>query len=245
MSESIPHDTSAIDAYTQGVEITSQKRYDAGIAKIWSGEVGHELHTNRFGMDKVTFPGTAFADIDYFNPTRFLEAQDAFSPMWSNILTFPIIVGEDDRVENLNFDGVIEPLSIKRPAAFMSTDSPYEAHGVYGSFGTGNLDMNRASDQVLTVDYYEPSNKIGAFLDSDSHVNDAMAKRLPFLDDRLVRNDVPVLEETTDMIASLSPMSGSTDSYIKHNQRSATCGCVYDGVASIGTDSLAFGGMTY
>jgi hypothetical protein len=236
-------DTSAIDAYTQGVEITSDKRYVAGIAKIWSGEPGHILKNNRFGMDKVTFPGTAFADADLFNPTRFLEAQDAHSSLFSSILTYPMIVGDDDRIESLNFDGVIEPLSIKRPASFTSIDSPYEAHDVYGSFGVGNLDMTRGSDQVYSVDYYEPSKKIGAFLDSRTSFNNQLASRLPFVDIRLIRNDVR--EETADMNSSLSPMSGSTDGYIKYNQRSATCGSVYDGVAGIGTDSLAFGGMTY
>lgn len=240
-------DTSAIDAYTQGVEITSDKRYVSGIAKIWSGEPGHILKNNRFGMDKVLFPGSAFSDADLFSPSRFLEAQAVASPLWSSIFTFPLIVGDDDRSDNLNFDGVIEPLSIRRPASFTSTDSPYEAHDVHGSFGVGNIDHIRSTDQVLTIDYIEPSKHIGAFIDGGTTtvVQNTLATRLPFFDERLVRNETPPTEETAAMIASLSPMSGSTDNYIKHNQRSAACGWYYDNTTVTGTDSLAFGGMTY
>jgi hypothetical protein len=45
--------TSAIDAYAQGIEITQQVRYDAGIVKIWSGEPGHKLLRSYYGMDNA------------------------------------------------------------------------------------------------------------------------------------------------------------------------------------------------
>ena len=43
----------------------------------------------------------------------------------------------------------------------------------------------------------------------------------------------------------MSMMTGSTDNYIRYDEVSATCGWYYDNNMSVGTDSLAFGGMTY
>lgn len=42
-------DTSAIDAYRQGVELTTMRHFDAGIGKISSGEPGHLLKQSSFG----------------------------------------------------------------------------------------------------------------------------------------------------------------------------------------------------
>lgn len=242
-------DTSAIDAYTQGVELTRQSRHDAGMAKIWSGEAGHVLLQNRFGMDKGVFPDRAYSDMDGFNAGTFIRSQRYADALWGDVLSFPIVIGDNDQSENFNLNGVIEPLSIRRPASFTSTDCPIEAHDIRATQGAGNVDAHGGSDQVLTVDYVEPHRAINGFIDmsdrNGSFFDDTLSTREPFADVRLVRNDVPPGEETTDMVRALSPMSGSTDNYVKHNQRSATCGWVYDGTAGVGTDSLAFGGMTY
>src|SRR3990167_4997598 len=206
--------TSAIDAYTQGVEITSDKRYVSGIAKIWSGEPGHVLKNNRFGMDKVTLPGSAFADLDLFNPTRFLEAQDAASPLWSSILTFPIIVGEDDRIESLSLDGVIEPLTIRSVASFISTEMPYPSHATKGAVMAGNLDQYGGTDLVLTVDVYD-IDSIVPYVDADHYQVEASADVLPFIDDRLVRNETFQDGESGTLVVAMSPLGGSTENYVK------------------------------
>jgi len=244
MSDKIQQDTSAIDAYTQGVEITSEKRYITGIAKIWSGEAGHQLQPNRFGMDRVTFPGTAFADVDLFNPTRFLEAQDAESPMWASIFTFPMILGDDDRVENLVFDGVIEPLTIRAAASFMSIEMPHPAHAVRGAVMGGNIDQYGGADLVLTVDIYD-IDAIIPYVDAPHYQIEASADVLPFTDDRFVRSEPFQAGDDSELVVAMSPLGGSTENYVKFNERSATCGFVYDGNTVIGTDSLAFGGQTY
>lgn len=46
-------DTSAIDAYRQGVEVTQMKHFDAGFCKITSGEPGHVLKQTDFGNARV------------------------------------------------------------------------------------------------------------------------------------------------------------------------------------------------
>lgn len=242
-------DTSQIDAYTQGVELTTERRYVAGVAKIWSGEPGHVLKKNRFGMDRNAFPSAAFSDLDFFNPQVFIEAQDAASPLWQNVFSYPIILGDNDQLDSLNFDGVIEPLSIRKPASFTSIEVPFEAHAVYGSFGVGNIDVRRATDQVFTIDVHDVMTSIGAFLDMQdgggAFLDNNPSRVSAFIDQRLVRNEDRPTFEPSDMVETMSMMTGSTDNYIKHNQRSATCGWVYDNTTKTGTDSLAFGGMTY
>src|SRR3990167_5763282 len=72
-------DMSAIDPYRQGVEITQLKHFDAGTFKIHSGEPGHRILRNRFGMDKNFRPEPVFQELDYFSPLSFIRAQDTRS----------------------------------------------------------------------------------------------------------------------------------------------------------------------
>lgn len=248
--------TKPIDPFTQGVEITRQVQYDAGLAKIWSGEAGHVLKPNTFGQTKNFFPDPGFADIDLFIPQRFLAAQTNSSPLWQNVLTFPIIIGDSDQIESFSLNGIIEPLTIRAAAAFSSIDAPLESHAVRGNFGSGNSDQLNGSDQVVTVYVFEPKRQIVGYLDMvdiiEGHPLNGFFRYeftalLPFNDERLVRN-VPVSQETVKdagMLAALSVMTGSTSNYISFADRSAACGWGYDNNGTIGTDSLPFGGMTY
>lgn len=247
-------DTSPIDAYTQGVEITRQKQYDAGMAKIWSGEPGHLLHVGRYGMDKNFFANPGFADLDLFDPLVYLRAQEAESPLWWNIFTFPIVTGDNDQLENFNFNGIIEPLTIRPIVSFFSIEAPFESHTVRGSLVGGNIDQINGSDRILTVDYFEPQQEIVGYLDMvdmieghplNGYFRFEFTPILPFKDERLVRNEPRDVSDLSDMVAVMSHMTGSSDNYVRHNQRSATCGWYYDNSTGVGTDSLVFGGMTY
>jgi hypothetical protein len=245
-------DTSAIDPFVQGVEISRQSQYDAGLAKIWSGEPGHKLLKTGFGMDKNFFPDPGFVEMDLFNPVRYLRAQEVESPLWFNTITFPIVTGDNDQLENFNFNGIIEPLTIRPIVAFFSTESPFESHTVRGSLGGGNMNQLGGSDQILSVDNFEPGQEAVGYLDMvdmfegrplNGFFRHEFTAVLPFNDERLVRNLRDA--QPTDIAAALSLMTGSTGNYIGPNQRSNTCGWYYDGNAGIGTDSLAFGGMTH
>jgi hypothetical protein len=251
-------DTSAVDPYVQGVEITRQAQYDAGVVKIWSGNPGHILKPNRFGMDKNFFPDPGFADLDLFDPVRLLKAEAAASPLWFNILTYPIITGDNDQAENFNFNGVIEPLTIRAVVAFFSTEAPFEAHTVRGSFGNGNTNQLNGSDVVTTIYAFEPKQQVIGYLDMVDIIHGhplngffrfEFTTLLPFDDVRLVRNTINESQiagrEVPQILGALSLMTGSTDNYVRHNQRSMPCGWYYDNNGGVGTDSLAFGGMTY
>lgn len=247
-------DTAGFDAYRQGVELTHQKFFDAGIAKIHAGEPGHVLRRNRFGMDRNFRDEPHFEEMDYFDPENYLRSQDHFSQLDYNIVTFPIITSDNDQIENYIFDGVIEPFTVRPRVSFFSIDIPFEAHETKGALMGGNTDSTLASDQILTVDYFEPENEQIEYLDMvdmidgrfplNGYFRNVKSLRRPFVDERLVRN-ITSSSLHSVMNPVMSHMTGSTDNYISAKKRSATTGWDYDNTTSIGTDSIAFGGMSY
>lgn len=366
-------DTSAIDAFTQGVELSQLKRHDAGLVKVWSGEPGHEMQVTWYGEagPGITDPYSDDATSYFTDPSSIVKTNPVFP-----VLVFPIQAAAQNtnlrtlRYETKNFtrgaaktktyrtdqdvagiilNGIIEPLVIRMQPSFYSSDVPVDPHSVGGSAGVGNQDVNQSSDQVVTVDYYDPLLQQVPFIDSevnpdrfdfvDARINvtgsfygkyvsgslvalfypsivDAAVAPLTatlvfpttsgsflvsgssvmsgfgtyltsgsfafhssefaaevldtlltastetmisptqglisfdapvgaFVDARYVRNVPAPSSESGALLNALSLMTGSTANYVSHNQRSATCGWWYDSNVAVGTDSLAFGGMTH
>ncbi len=183
-------DTSAIDGYRQGVEITHQKFFDMGTVKISAGEPGHVLRRNRFGEDKVWDTQTAYQDKDYFNPVKFVSASAQPEDVGQSAnFTFPILTSDSTQIDNYNFDGIIEPLSIRPVASFFSIDIPFESHGVRGSLMGGNLDSLQSSERVVTVDYVNQH-----YLTGSNHVDRFPTQQIvPFLDMMSMFNDGTLL----------------------------------------------------
>jgi hypothetical protein len=252
----------------QGVELTQTKHFDAGVVKIHAGEPGHQLRRNSFGMGKSFRSNPRFEELDYFNPLDYVTAQDSDSPLFFNIITFPIITSDNDHIENYVFDGVIEPLTIRARASFFSIDVPFESHEVKGAVMNGNIDPHGASDEIRTVyvrDLLENIPFLDQYADSTPFIEEGLSltgsyassvvgyfqysrsNNLAFNDSRYPRNTISTNSYDTDIHAALSLMSGSTDSYINTHllERSATCGWDFENNIVIGTDSLAFGGLTY
>lgn len=255
-----------IDGYRQGVELTQQKYFDAGLAKIHAGEPGHVLRRNGFGMSTNFRNDPRFEELDYFNPTLFLKAQALDSPLLFNIITFPIITSDNDQIENFLFDGVIEPFTIRARASFFNIDVPFEAHEVKGAVMGGNTDATWASDLVQTVYLYDLKQQIpfsDQFADSvafaeqeagQGHTSTIVgffqhdkAPLAPFADTRFPRNAPLSMNYDSDMNAAISLMTGSTEGYINLaiGKRSATSGWDYDNNSGVGTDSLTFGGLVH
>lgn len=248
-------DTSAIDGYRQGVELTQQKHFDAGIVKISAGEPGHVLRRNGYGMSRNFRNDPRFEELDYFSPEMFLRAQEQDSPLLFNIITFPIITSDNDQIENYVFDGIIEPFTIRPRASFFSIDVPFEAHEPKGALMGGNTDTTWASDQVESVYVYDLKQHIG-YLDMVDMIDGRYPLNgffrhdktplSPYVDARYPRNVRLATNYDNDLNAALSLMSGSTDNYIGLTQRAATAGLDYDpNGSSLGTDSIAFGGRVY
>ena len=227
-------DTSGIDAYRQGVELTLTKHFDAGTVKIHSPEAGHKTNPISLGMRYRSLNACTMHDEDRFNPSDYV----------SKTLTFPIIIDDRKQVEEFSIDGVIEPLTIREAASLSSIEMPYIAHAVRGSLQAGNEDSTHGVERILTVDHHA-NDEFVAFDDTiidGPMMNDCTYLR-PFADERYIRN-----VDTTypaDFTEALSRMTGSTEDYISRNERSSTAGWEYDTNIVLGTDSLAFGGMTY
>ena len=251
-------DTTDVDPYRQGVEITQIKHWDAGIVKIHAGEPGHRLRKNRFGMDRNFRPETTFEELDYFNPVTFIRAQQLVEPLLFNIITFPIITGANDQLENYVYDGVIEPFPIREVASFFSIEIPFQSRTVRGTLMGGNSDQTWSSDRILTVDYFEPDKHqieyvdmvdlIGPSGSSPQPLNGYFrfdkSTRRPFDDSRFPRNTSLSTNYPSGMDAALSLMTGSTDNYVSFKQRSSVSGFQYENTP-VGTDSIVFGGLTY
>jgi hypothetical protein len=239
-------DTSLIDPFRQGVELTHIKHFDAGIVKIHAGEPGHGLKRNGFGMGKSFIHEPIFKDVDCFtSPVDFIEAQ-LYAQNQATVTkaaSWPAITDTNDNV----LDGVIEPLLLRK----VPTSTIFRT--VAGTVMSGNPNQFDACDQVLTVDQYEPLNEQIAYFDMVDMFNDIpmneyftheRATLSPFDDVRLPRNVAISTTYESAMDAALSLMTGSSDNYISPGQKSAASGWYYDN-ASMGTDSISFGGMVY
>lgn len=240
--------TSAFDAYRQGVELTRIKHFDAGSsAKIHAGEPGHVLRKNFYGADRNFLKQNAYSDLDYFDPVKYI-----LSDFWP---TYPIVTGDNDETENYNFNGVIEPLTIRALISFFSIDVPFEAHDTKAMMMAGNSDITMSTSRILTVDIRNPLHRIVPWLDMIDMVGEV--KKIPtmgmFNDDKSFINPfndeyigIPLSSNTTGLMKTdVLALKGSTDNYVGENDISATCGWTYDDVWSKGTDSIAFGGLSY
>lgn len=250
--------TSAIDAYRQGIEITDIKYYDAGIIKIHAGEPGHIWRDNRYGLGKgLRSDIDAFEESTPFNPVGYIiDQEDGIVTDY----TYPIITRDFNAATNYDTNGIIEPITIRAKASFYSIDSPFEAHDVHATFIGGNEHRANGSDRVLSIDYFTPHPDPTPFYDlvdmmgnipTTAYFDTFTAKILPYVEAPLLPRGVPIQASyDNDMVVALmkfgttGSISGTlnTDNYVRYNQIAAPCGWTYDNTA-VGTDSLSFGGF--
>lgn len=241
-------DTREIDAYRQGVEITQFKHFDAGMVKIHAGEQGHVLRVNRGGMDRNYHTYDAYVEIARIDPVVHLTTGGT--------------VIDNDMLDGKTLDGVLEPLTIRAVAGFFSTDGKFAAHGFYGSISGGSEDNEKSAAQIVNLYEFDVSSRVTRYLDMVSSVGDIATSHAhdhnpvtikPFVDRSDILEDATMSTHLsamtyagTGIAAALRLMSGSRDmGHIAPREISATCGWTYDNVGGVGTDSIAFGGMTY
>jgi hypothetical protein len=241
-------DTTLIDGFRQGVEITQAKHFYAGNSvRIHSGEPGHVLRKNFYGVDRNFLLQNEFQELEYYDAVKYINNQD--------IITYPLVTHDSDETENYNFNGIIEPLTIRAFVAFFSIDVPFEAHSVKATLMDGNQDVTTAASKILNVKLKKENYKIPPWLDLIDMIG--TVKKIPtigfFNDDKTYIN--PFNDSSNkvqlstnlpnDMISTVTELIGSTENYISENETSAACGWMYDDVWSKGTDSIAFGGLAY
>lgn len=256
-------DTSQYDQYRQGVEITQQKHFDLGLVKIHAGDPGHVFKQNVVGFAQLRREnGRAFGDNNRMDPVAFIEAQSINS---SESETFEHIVDGVESVHNITYDGVLEPLAVRVPVTFNNVDMQRISHQVRGCVMAGGVEVNGAAnavDSVIKVDKQALSpyleSYVGTLMPTQINASASMGSSItaykhtyvaaaPYTDIRYNRNAVTASAYSSDIAAAMSLMTGSTDGYIKmvYGERAATAGWTYDRNVNVGTDSLAFGGMTY
>lgn len=203
------------DSYRQGVELKLTKHYDSGLVKIHAGEPQHVIRQNAVGLSR--FQTDKFYDYDKYNPATFINTH---------------YIEEVNDNESYVADGALEPFVIRKKT---SNDD----RSVKGMLQNGN---EAAGSSDLIVHVYERSNNTVVLFKDFQEITTSKTKTNPFADIRLIRNNPSNIQEN-DVINALSLMSGSTEGYISYDKRSSVSGFVYDSVQ--GTDSVAFGGMTF
>lgn len=251
--------TSQFDAFRQGIELTQQRYYDAGTAKIFAGEPGHVINRDYVGdsfifRDKDIF----FKEIDTFSTNAYINAQDNIDSL--NIFysdhTWPVVTNDCDLATLYDFDGIIEPLTIRDVVTFRSNDLLSNIHSVKGNALCGCVDVYGMTSDVSACDFFKHNNN-NSFVDSsnvvelntyDVFVNLNKVSTLPFQDVEIQKN-IPINEIDSNIQNVLNTMTSSSfytnNDYIRYDQISMATGFIYDIVTDVGTDSLAFGGLTY
>ena len=245
-----------LDVHRTGIEIATSQQWSAGTIKISAGTPGHLVSPVCYGVERVSaVDPDLYYEISVFNPVSFIESE-------AEGYTYPIVTSDTNTAVNYVLNGVLEPLSIRSVASFFSVDVPREARSIKGAFGSGNEDKVGAADQVLTVDYYDPSRiNVETFLEAGSTVSlmsgsTSLGVSIPYFE--MANNVHPPFEDAVkprgvslsptyevDMITALTALSQSTSFYISEKERSASTGFMYDNTNPQGTDSIAFGGMLY
>lgn len=241
-----------VDTWRQGVEITQLKHHDAGFVKITAGEPGHIIRQTLFGVGKSHLPDTTYKDLDLFNPVTYIQSQksDLLKTGFS-AYSFPIVTSDFSQADNFLFNGVIEPFPIRQNLSFSNLEFPYNFRTIVAHILGGNLDHTLASDRIVSIDYYDVSKQQRPYKDMVGlFANKPLAgvfekKKAPLgpFDDGFLNMRSGLGEFNT--LRELKIVNTPDNSFISNKKRSATAGFDYNNNASIGTDSIAFGGKLY
>ena len=166
--------TSIVDAYRQGVELTSPKHFANGIAKIHSGyndQTGqHGVPDLVLGQSRpVLHDDNSYLEMAKFDSVAHLEK---LSP---NINEINALLQEDVGSK----DGTIEPLEL-RDVVTHRTHAKNVAHKVWGVLDEGNVN-DRASSEVFV---------------SEVNRNDLHVGSFPFEDEADTVGDMPLVSES-------------------------------------------------
>lgn len=244
-------DTREIDAFRQGVEITTWKHWAQGTVKIHAGEVGHQAAPENYGLRDLSLRGLPLTDRDRADPVLFISASSGIAHQTSYLIpAWPPIQLDRTRATAFLLDGVLDPTDVRDINLCYGGDVPHDGRGVAGSVGSGNTDADGRTSQ-LTV-FIEPVNSGSSIPFTDDPTayglrwpnvrrRAQVSVLSPFTDRRLYvgEEDAPSDPE----IASVVNVASGSGDFIPPGCRASTMGWVYDD--GVGTDSIAFGGLTY
>lgn len=238
-------DTSAIDAFRQGVELTRDSHFVAGIAKIWSGYPDHKVPQTEFGQLTIHVSETPFSERLKFDSLAFHTASK------SDKSQFYRMTPEESLRSR---DGSLDPFCA-RSGTFDGTAVPLR--GIKGNLESGNPNEFLETDIIehefipgLTGSLFS----IGPFVDNNDIISRRTYEsgRLPAqgitlaFSDQLIDKvpDMPVSASSQFLAARHAMSPDGSDTFLRRNYRSMTCGIEFGDTAH-GTDSIAFGGLTF
>jgi hypothetical protein len=249
--------TSQIDQYRQGVEITTQKHFDLGTFKVHSGEIGHILKREYLNDDPIfRYDQQPFIEIDTFDPIEYIKTQDDINQysIYVENHTWPVVTRDSNLSLLYDLNGIVEIFDIRDIINFKRSQS----RGINGSIEFGTFNSILGSSEITTQEYFIHNNNPVFFDSSENNtldnipvVNNEITRTTSYIEQELTKNLPNSLVTNSDMILALNQILTTTstyktcDSYIEYNKISATTGFVYDSVQGTGTDSLAFGGFTF
>ena len=249
-------DTSAIDKFRQGVELTQLKHFDAGsMAKIHAGDPGHILRQTTYGDRNIFDRRTKYVDRGDLSPSELITANIVKTNR--TLITAPFTANPADNesstfYDRFLFDGIVDPLGINSRSERLAVDQPLDPKGEKGALQSGNENREGVSDVVVTV--FKLFSFGSAFDDTlKSTVAWPLVGRNPptalsafYVDEQSIIANVvseSVAREAL-MTNALAAMTSSTDNYVLVGFKSAPCGWDHEN-NELGTDSIAFGGLTY
>lgn len=244
-------DTTAVDMFRQGVEVTTWRHWAQGIVKITAGEPGHIVQPENYGLRSPILKGQVLVDKDAVDPVKFINASTNLTHRTSYLFASwpPANLSRTESSEFL-LDGVLDAVDVRNVNACFGGDVPYEGRGVRGAVMAGNIDEQGRSDIIVT--YIEPitSGSFPAYKDipdtyglrwPNTRYHLDIASLQPFTDRTIYLGEE---ESPSDpqIVAIVNHITGSGD-FLPPGCRASTSGWVYDD--GVGTDSIAFGGLTY
>jgi len=255
--------SSSIDQFRQGIDIRSHNHL-VGVFKISGGTAGHLIDPNAYGINdsnRIT-DGDFFQEINLFNPIEFIDAQGQ-NKLVEQTITFPIVTSDSNQRENFILNGIIEPFPIRPVISQFSINFPFEPHGVFATFGNGNLFLRTSSDDVVSIyNIDEISNRF--FYDSGEFitlVNDDASQSvdagpslpyisldenliLPFKDEILSRGDEFQSSRSyeSDLLDVIKRMPRQESTYLGSRQKSGKTGFIYSNSLH-GVDSISYGDL--
>lgn len=214
-------DTSEVDPFRQGVELTQAKHFQQGIAKIWSGVPGHAIEMVEIGQnDDEIFPEHRhYEEVERFNPVLYL------TDFYTNQV---VVIDSAVSMNESTFDGIIEPLTIRRVISFTSIESPFESHSVKGNLESGNWNPFHNSDQLISkyditeinlgTNFYEDNADMTGQIPTNIGFWPALTTRVKAFDDSRTPDGTMISSRALeDMKEALKSMDPATDNYLPEN----------------------------
>ena len=251
--------SSSVYPYRNGIEITQEKEWIAGLVKISAGTPGHLYEKTLYGCpDTSIVSEDTYYEIEIFDPVKFVETGGD-----PDLFAYPIITADYNQVENYILNGIIEPFPIRPVISNFSINFPFEPRSVKGNFGNGNINTKFSTDNVVSSDYFTPGvqnavpylDAVGVIgLESDTggvvigpsfgYFNIDDNRLLPYEDVVYPRGELISSSYDSGMKDVINMMDPLGTTYIDRKSISFSCGFIFNN-APKGTDSIAYGGLLY